>query len=178
MDVKQAATALRDKLASRGKPRLEPPDLIAIQLDSFEWFLKEGIREVLDSFSPIEDIHGKLKMYFLDYRLEDPKSSVEECKLRDLRYEAPLKVRVRFVNEEKEEEKESEIYLGDLPLMTPKGTFVVNGAERVVVSQIIRSPGVYFKRELDLSGVELFGAQVIPRNNSVIGIFLVCPTRA
>lgn len=170
MDVKQAAVQLRDKIASRGITRLAPPDLIALQVDSYKWFLETGIREVLESFSPIEDLNGNLQIHFLDHHLEDPKHSVEECKSRDLMYEAPLKVKVRFVNKVVDEEKESEIYLGDIPLMTPKGTFVVNGAERVVVSQLIRSSGCYFKQELDISGEEIYSGQIIPREGSWLDI--------
>jgi len=139
------------------------PNLVKLQLDSYEWFLKEGLRELFQSFSPIEDFTGKLSLEFLDYSIGEPKYPVQECRDRDVSYEAPLKVRVMLINKEsKGEIKESEVYLGELPLMTERGTFIINGAERVVVSQLARSPGVYFRDSIDISGSTLHAAQCIP----------------
>jgi len=140
----------------------EPPNLIEIQLDSYRWFLAEGLRELFDNFSPIEDFTGNLSLSFLDYYLGEPKHNIEECRDRDATYEAPLKVVVRLTNRSTGELKESEVFLCELPLMTDKGTFVVNGPERAVVSQLARSPGVYFKDAIDFSGRILYSAQVIP----------------
>jgi DNA-directed RNA polymerase subunit beta len=141
---------------------LDLPNLVEIQLDSYKWFLKEGLTELFHSFSPIYDFTGNLSLELLDYTLGDPKYSIEECRYRDMTtYEAPIKARVRLTAAGKEV-IESEVYLGDLPLMTEKGTFVINGAERVVVSQLARSPGAYFKDTLDYSGRVLYFATIIP----------------
>lgn len=146
------------------------PNLVEIQLNSYKWFLQEGLRELFHSFSPIYDFTGNLSLELLDYTLGDPKYSVEECRYRDMTtYEAPIKVRVRLTAAGKEV-IESEVYLGDLPLMTEKGTFVINGAERVVVSQLARSPGVYFKDTLDFSGRVLYYATIIPSPGAWIDI--------
>ena len=146
------------------------PNLVAIQLDSYKWFLKEGLRELFQSFSPIHDFTGNLSLELLDYTLGDPKYTVEECRYRDMTtFEAPIKARVRLTAAGKEV-IESEVYLGDLPLMTEKGTFVINGAERVVVSQLARSPGVYFKDTLDYSGRVLYFATIIPSPGAWIDI--------
>jgi DNA-directed RNA polymerase beta subunit len=146
------------------------PNLVEIQLDSYKWFLREGLRELFRSFSPIYDFTGNLSLELLDYTLGDPKYSVEECRYRDMTtYEAPIKARVRLTAGDKEV-IESEVYLGDLPLMTEKGTFVINGAERVVVSQLARSPGVYFKDTLDYSGRVLYFATIIPSPGAWIDI--------
>jgi DNA-directed RNA polymerase subunit beta len=121
---------------------LDMPNLIEVQKNSYRWFLEEGLREVFEDISPIQDYTGNLVLEFLDYCLEDkPKYSVEECKERDVTYSAPLKVRVRLINRETGEVKEQEVFMGDFPLMTDKGTFIINGAERVIVSQLVRSPG-------------------------------------
>lgn len=149
------------------------PDLVEIQLDSYKWFLKEGLRELFHSFSPIHDFTGNLSLELLDYTLGDPKYSVEECRERDMTYEAPIKVKVRLSATDREV-IESEVYLGDLPLMTEKGTFVINGAERVVVSQLARSPGVYFKDTLDFTGRVLYYATIIP----VVGAWIDMETDA
>jgi DNA-directed RNA polymerase subunit beta len=138
------------------------PNLIEIQLNSYFWFLREGLRELFDNFSPIEDFAGTLRLSFGEYTLGEPKYSIEECRDRDATYEAPLKVKVQLLNTTTGEVKESEVYLGDLPIMTDTGTFVINGAERAVVSQLARSPGVYFKDNIDYSGRILYSAQVIP----------------
>ena len=149
---------------------IELPNLVEIQLNSYKWFLQEGLRELFHSFSPIYDFTGNLSLELLDYTLGDPKYSVEECRYRDMTtYEAPIKVRVRLTAAGKEV-IESEVYLGDLPLMTEKGTFVINGAERVVVSQLARSPGVYFKDTLDFSGRVLYYATIIPSPGAWIDI--------
>ena len=130
----------------RQKEVLEMPNLIEVQKDSYNWFLDEGLREVFDDISPIEDYGGKLSLEFVDFTLceDDVKYSIEECKQRDATYAAPLKVKVRLYNKEKDEISEHEIFMGDLPLMTATGTFVINGAERVIVSQLVRSPGIYY----------------------------------
>jgi len=137
------------------------PNLVEIQLSSFEWFLREGLRELFESFSPIYDFTGNISLELLDYTLGEPKYSIEECRERDMTYESPIKAKVRLTEIGKEV-IESEVYLGDLPLMTEKGTFVINGAERVVVSQLARSPGVYFRDTIDFSGKVLYFATVIP----------------
>ena len=126
------------------------PNLISIQKDSYEEFLREGIKEVFKDVSPIVDSNGKFELSFIDYRMnEPPKYSIEECKERDATYAAPLKVTARLFNKETDEPIDSEIYMGDMPLMTESGTFVINGSERVVVSQLVRSTGVYFGFDLD-----------------------------
>jgi DNA-directed RNA polymerase subunit beta len=137
------------------------PNLVEVQLSSFEWFLREGLRELFESFSPIYDFTGNISLELLDYTLGEPKYSIEECRDRDMTYEAPIKAKVRLTEIGKEV-IESEVYLGDLPLMTERGTFVINGAERVVVSQLARSPGVYFRDTLDFSGKVLYFATIIP----------------
>jgi len=138
------------------------PNLIEIQLNSYHWFLREGLRELFDNFSPIEDFTGNLRLNFGEYTLGAPKYSIEECRDRDATYEVPLKVQVQLLNTTTGELKESEVYLGDLPIMTDTGTFIINGAERAVVSQLARSPGVYYKDNIDYSGRILYSAQVIP----------------
>jgi len=137
------------------------PNLIEIQMNSFKWFLEEGIRELFSNFSPIEDFTGNLSMELVDYHLEEPKYSQEECHQREMTYEAPIKVLVRLRSTGREV-LESEVYLGALPLMTERGTFIINGVERVVVSQLARSPGVYFDDAIDLSGRILYQVRVIP----------------
>jgi len=149
---------------------IDLPNLVEVQLNSYKWFLQEGLRELFRSFSPIYDFTGNLSLELLDYTLGDPKYSLEECRYRDMTtYEAPIKVRVRLTAAGKEV-IESEVYLGDLPLMAEKGTFVINGAERVVVSQLARSPGVYFKDTLDFSGRVLYYATIIPSPGAWIDI--------
>ena len=145
------------------------PNLIDIQTSSYDWFLKEGLREVFDDISPIRDYAGNLSLEFIDYSLNDPpKYEQEECKERDVTYAAPLKVRVRLVNRETGEVKEQEVFMGDFPLMTEKGTFIYNGAERVIVTQLVRSPGPYFDVETDKSGQKLFSSQIIPNRGAWI----------
>ena len=142
---------------------LEMPNLIEVQKDSYKWFLEEGLKEVFHDISPITDHSGQLVLEFFDYRLDyNPKYSVEECKERDAKYAAPLRVSVRLINTETGEIKEQEIFLGDFPLMTEQGTFIINGAERVIVSQLVRSPGIYYGFERDKTGKPLYNSTVIP----------------
>ncbi|MBE0069438.1 DNA-directed RNA polymerase subunit beta [Thermoanaerobacterium thermosaccharolyticum] len=146
---------------------LEMPNLIEVQKNSYKWFLEEGLREVFRDISPIESFTGNLSLEFLDYKLDDnPKYSVEECKDRDTTYAAPMKVKVRLTNRDTGEIKESEVFMGDFPLMTDKGTFIINGAERVIVSQLVRSPGVYYEQQFDKLGKKLFFATVIPNRGA------------
>ena len=152
---------------SRINEVLDLPDLIEVQKSSYEWFLKEGLREVFDDISPIQDYTGNLILEFVDYHLsDDPKYSEDEARERDASYSAPLKVKVRLINKETGEVKEQEVFMGDFPLMTEKGTFIINGAERVVVSQLVRSPGVYFSEEIDKGGKRLYSASVIPNRGA------------
>ena len=151
---------------SRQKEVLEMPNLIEVQKDSYQWFLDEGLKEVFDDISPIEDYSGKLSMSFTGFRLKDPKYSIEECIERDATYAKPLMVTVKLHNKEKEEIVEHEIYMGDLPYMTETGTFVVNGAERVIVSQLVRSPGIYYAIAKDKTGKELYSCTVIPNRGA------------
>ena len=146
---------------------LQMPDLIEVQKKSYKWFLEEGLREVFREISPIESFTGNLALEFVDYRLENnPKYSVEECKDRDTTYAVPMKVKVRLTNRETGEIKESEVFMGDFPLMTEKGTFIINGAERVIVSQLVRSPGVYYEQQFDKFGKKLISATVIPNRGA------------
>ncbi|MBW3623124.1 MAG: DNA-directed RNA polymerase subunit beta, partial [Armatimonadetes bacterium] len=138
------------------------PNLIEIQQNSYKWFLEDGLRDLFDNFSPIEDFTGNQALSLLDYSLEEPKYSQEECRQRDMTFEAPIKALVQLANRQTGEVKEQEVYLGALPLMTERGTFIINGAERVVVSQLARSPGVYFSEDIDLSGRMLYVVRVIP----------------
>ena len=145
----------------------EMPNLLQIQTDSYDWFVKEGLREVFEDISPIKDYADNLILEFIDYSLTDPpKYEQEECKERDVTYAAPMKVKVRLVNKETGEVKEQEVFMGDLPLMTEKGTFIYNGAERVVVTQLVRSPGPYYDKEIDKSGKDLFSTTVIPNRGA------------
>ena len=155
-------SVIRVKGRARKQQSEQIPNLIEIQLNSYHWFLREGLRELFDNFSPIEDFTGNLRLSFGEYTLGEPKYTIEECRDRDATYEVPLKVQVQLLNTTTGELKESEVYLGDLPIMTDTGTFVINGAERAVVSQLARSPGVYFKDNIDYSGRILYSAQVIP----------------
>ncbi len=151
---------------SRIKEPIELPNLIQIQLSSYEWFLAHGLREALQEVFPISDFTENLSLNFIDYSMGSPKYSVAECKERDVSYQAPLKLKVRLTDKENGEIKESEVYMGDLPLMTENGTFIINGAERVVVSQLVKSPGVYFNERFDVAGKKLFGATVIPNRGA------------
>ncbi len=152
---------------SRIEEILEVPNLIEIQQESYRWFLEEGLGEVFNDISPIEDYTGNLILEFVDYKLEEsPKYGVEESKERDMTYSAPIKVKVRLINKETGEVKEQEVFMGDFPIMTETGTFIINGAERVIVSQLVRSPGVYYNSEYDKSGNKLFSATVIPNRGA------------
>ena len=143
--------------------KLEMPNLIEVQKESYEWFLSQGMKEVLEDVSPLVDYTGKLFIEFVDYSIDKtPKYSVEECKERDVNYAAHLRVTVRLSNKETGDVQESEVFMGDFPLMTEQGTFIINGAERVVVSQIVRSPGIYYESTDDKSGKKLFASTVIP----------------
>ncbi|WP_193351988.1 DNA-directed RNA polymerase subunit beta [Solibacillus isronensis] len=145
---------------------LELPNLIEIQTASYEWFLEEGLREMFHDISPIEDFTGNLSLEFVDYTLGEPKYDVDECKERDVTYAAPLRVKVRLHNKETNEVKEQDVFMGDFPLMTETGTFIINGAERVIVSQLVRSPSVYFHEKTDKNGKKGFGATVIPNRGA------------
>ncbi|MGN6715202.1 DNA-directed RNA polymerase subunit beta [Anaerocolumna jejuensis] len=153
---------------SRQKEVLEMPNLIEVQKDSYQWFLDEGLKEVFDDISPIEDYSGHLSLEFVDFALceDDVKYSIEECKERDATFAAPLKVKVRLHNKENDEINEHDIFMGDLPLMTETGTFVINGAERVIVSQLVRSPGIYYSIGHDKIGKKLFSSTVIPNRGA------------
>ena len=147
---------------------LEMPNLIEVQKNSYRRFLDFDLREVLADVSPIEDYNGNLKLEFIDYTLDEPKNTVARCRERDMTYAAPLKVFVRLTNHETGEIKESDVFMGDFPLMTENGTFIINGAERVVVSQLVRSPGVYYTMARDKSGKELYSSQIIPNRGAWI----------
>ncbi len=146
------------------------PDLISIQTESYKWFRNEGLKELFDSFSPIEDYTGNIALEFLDYTIGEPSRSMTECRERDATYEAPLYVKVRLINKEIPEIKESEVYLGELPIMTDRGKFIINGAKRVVISQLARSPGVYFSDTIDTAGRVRFSAKVIPSDGAWLEI--------
>jgi DNA-directed RNA polymerase subunit beta len=157
----------RERLSfSKIEEVLDIPNLIEIQQESYRWFLNEGLKEMFRDISPIQDFTGNLVLEFVDYSLGDPKYSEDECKERDVTYAAPLRVRVRLINRETGEVKEQEVFMGDFPLMTGKGTFIINGAERVIVSQLVRSPGVYFSEQIDASGKRLFFATLIPNRGA------------
>ncbi|HAZ39992.1 MAG TPA: DNA-directed RNA polymerase subunit beta, partial [Exiguobacterium sp.] len=145
---------------------LELPNLIEIQTNSYEWFLREGLREMFHDISPISDFTGNLVLEFIDYSLGEPKYSIDESKERDVTYSAPLRVKVRLQNKETGELKEQEVFMGDFPLMTESGTFIINGAERVIVSQLVRSPSVYYNNKLDKNGKRGFSATVIPNRGA------------
>ncbi|MDP4152674.1 MAG: DNA-directed RNA polymerase subunit beta [Bacillota bacterium] len=165
---KQLGTNIRRSF-SRIEEALEMPNLIEVQKKSYKWFVEEGIKEVFRDLSSITDYSQNLVLEFIDYKLESKsKYSVTECKERDATYAAPLKVRVRLINKETGEVKDQEIFMGDFPLMTESGTFVINGAERVVVSQLVRSPGIYFDKKIDKSAIELYSATIIPNRGAWI----------
>jgi DNA-directed RNA polymerase subunit beta len=145
---------------------MEMPNLIEIQQNSYQWFLDEGLKEMFQDISPIQDFTGNLILEFVDYTLGEPKYDVDECKERDVTYAAPLRLKVRLINKETGEVKEQEVFMGDFPLMTTKGTFIINGAERVIVSQLVRSPGVYYSETIDTSGKRLYNATIIPNRGA------------
>ncbi|MCI8554054.1 MAG: DNA-directed RNA polymerase subunit beta, partial [Clostridiales bacterium] len=146
---------------------LDMPNLIEVQKNSYQWFLDHGLHEVFQDVASISDYTGNLVLEFVDYRLDEtPKYTVEQCKERDVTYAAPLRVRARLLNKETGEIKESEVFMGDFPLMTESGTFIINGAERVIVSQLVRSPGVYYGMSYDTTGKKLFTTTVIPNRGA------------
>ena len=145
---------------------LDMPNLIELQKNSYQWFLREGLQEIFHDVSPIQDFTGNLVLSFENFTLGEPKYDVEECKERDVTYSAPLRVNVRLINRETGEIKEQEVFMGDFPLMTETGTFIINGAERVIVSQLVRSPGVYYGETIDTSGKKLYNATVIPNRGA------------
>ena len=167
MHVVKAGKGLRMSF-SEAKEVLEMPNLIEIQKNSYNWFLTDGLKEAFDDISPITDYAGHLSLEFMDFALrrDEVKYTIEECKERDATYAAPLKVKVRLINNDKDEISEHDIFMGDLPLMTDTGSFVINGAERVIVSQLVRSPGIYYDINHDKVGKELFSCTVIPNRGA------------
>ena len=158
---------LRKRMSfSRIEEILDMPDLIEVQKNSYKRFLEVDLKEVLDDVSPIVDYTENLSLEFVDYSLDEPKNSLERCKERDMTYAAPLKVFVRLKNRETGEIKESDVFMGDFPLMTEHGTFIINGAERVIVSQLVRSPCVYYEDQIDKTGKHLFATTVIPNRGA------------
>ena len=152
---------------AREKEVLEMPNLLDVQKDSYNWFIEEGLREVFEDINPIVDFSGNLSLEFVDFNLKSaPKYSIQEAKERDATYSAPLKVKVRLTNGETGEVQEHEVFMGDFPLMTETGTFVINGAERVIVSQLVRSPGIYYARTIDKTGKNLYSSTVIPNRGA------------
>ena len=150
------------------------PDLVEVQRASFKWFLEKGLIEELQNFSPISDYTGKLELHFIgdEYRLKRPRHDVEEAKRRDATFASQMYVTCRLINKETGEIKEQEVFIGELPLMTERGTFIINGAERVIVNQIVRSPGVYFKDELDKNGRRTYNASIVsPSTIFILFIF-------
>ena len=177
--VNEVQTGRRNRMSfSRIEEVLEMPDLIAVQKNSYRRFLETGLREVLDDISPINDYSDTLSLELIDYSLEDkPKYSVDECKERDVTYSAPMKVKVRLINRETGEVKEQEVFMGDFPLMTDTGTFIINGAERVIVSQLVRSPGVIFGSGIDKNGSPTHAATLIPNRghgSSLRATIIIC----
>ena len=151
---------------SRIKEVLDLPNLIEIQTDSYNWFLDEGLREMFEDIMPIDDFAGTLSLEFVDYQLLEPKYTVDEAREHDANYSAPLHVTLRLTNHETGEIKSQDVFFGDFPLMTKQGTFIINGAERVIVSQLVRSPGVYYSSELDKNGRNIYGTTVIPNRGA------------
>jgi DNA-directed RNA polymerase subunit beta len=161
-------TTTRSTLSGIGAlPLDELPDLAEIQKNSFQWFLREGLKEELLSFSPIKDYTGRLELYFLpEYNFEKPKYTVEDARLHESTYSKQLRIMMRLVNRDTGEIKEQEAYIGEIPMMTERGTFIINGAERVIVSQIVRSPGIYYKKDVALNGKRIFNATLIPNRGA------------
>lgn len=145
---------------------LELPDLIEIQTDSYQWFLDEGITSMFKGLSPIEDHAGKLALEFLDYKFGEPKYDVSEARAQDTNYSAPMYAKLRLINKETGELRDDDVFFGDFPLMTSAGTFIINGSERVIVSQLVRSPGVYYHDKVDKNGRRSFGSTVIPNRGA------------
>ena len=153
---------------ARIKEVMDMPHLLDIQRNSYEWFLKEGLQEIFQDISPIQDFTGNLVLSFEDFSLGEPKYALDECKERDVTLAAPLRVNVRLINRETGEIKEQEVFMGDFPLMTDTGTFIINGAERVIVSQLVRSPGAYYGETIDATGKKLYNATIIPNRGAWI----------
>ncbi|MBR0060259.1 MAG: hypothetical protein IJP68_02155, partial [Selenomonadaceae bacterium] len=153
---------------ARIKEVMEMPHLLDIQRNSYEWFKKEGLQEIFKDISPISDFTGNLELFFESFSFGESKYSLDECKQRDGTYAAPVRVRVKLLNKSKGDVKEQEVFMGDFPIMTATGTFIINGAERVIVSQLVRSPGAYYNKEIDLSGRYVYTAQVIPNRGAWI----------
>lgn len=151
---------------ARIKEVLDLPNLIEIQSNSYNWFLDEGLREMFEDIMPIDDFQGNLSLEFVDYQLLEPKYTVDEAREHDANYSAPLHVTLRLTNHETGEIKSQDVFFGDFPLMTEQGTFIINGAERVIVSQLVRSPGVYFNEEKDKNGRTIFGTTLIPNRGA------------
>jgi DNA-directed RNA polymerase subunit beta len=160
--LKQSGDYRKRRNFSMIKNALELDDLLQIQKESYQWFITDGVKEVLGDFSPVESFSGSFSLHFGDYLFDTPRYSIKECKDRQITYAAPLKVQTRLFNNETGEVKEQEIFLGDMPLMTDSGSFIINGAERVVVSQLVRSPSVYFSKEIDKNGKPVFASKIIP----------------
>ena len=160
--LKQGGDYRKRRNFSMIKNALELDDLLQIQKESYQWFITDGVKEVLEDFSPVESFSGSFSLHFGDYLFDTPRYSIKECKDRQITYAAPLKVQTRLFNNETGEVKEQEIFLGDMPLMTDSGSFIINGAERVVVSQLVRSPSVYFSKEIDKNGKPVFASKIIP----------------
>ena len=153
---------------ARIKEVMEMPHLLDIQRASYKWFLDEGLQEIFRDISPIQDFSGNLVLSFESFSMGEPKYDLDECKERDVTWAAPLRVNVRLINRETGEIKEQEVFMGDFPLMTDTGTFIINGAERVIVSQLVRSPGAYYGEEIDPTGKKLYNATVIPNRGAWI----------
>jgi len=168
VNVKPVKQGSRERMSfSKINEVMEMPNLIEVQKDSYQWFLDKGLREVFRDIDEITDYSGNLSLVFVDYRMDDkPKYTVKECKERDATFAAPLRVTARLINKETGEVKENEVYMGDFPQMTESGTFVINGAERVIISQLVRSPGVYFDMSRDKTGKKLFATTVIPNRGA------------
>ena len=160
--IKQSGDYRKRRNYSMIKNSLELDNLLQIQKDSYQWFVTDGIKEVFEDLFPIESFSGSLSLEFGEYEFDTPRYSIKECKDRQITYSAPLKVQTRLFNNETGEVKEQEIFLGDMPLMTESGTFIINGAERVIVSQLVRSPSVYYSKEIDKNGKPVFSTKVIP----------------
>ena len=150
------------------KEVMDMPHLLDIQRNSYKWFLKDGLQEIFHDISPIQDFTGNLVLSFESFKLGEPKYDIDECKERDVTLAAPLRVNVRLINRETGEIKEQEVFMGDFPLMTETGTFIINGAERVIVSQLVRSPGAYYGETIDPTGKKLYNATVIPNRGAWI----------
>ena len=168
LNVKEVKLGKTSRMSfAKIEEQLEAPDLIEVQKNSYNWFITDGLKEVFEELEPVTDYSGNLILEFIDFTLEKkPKYTIEECKERDLTYSAPLRVKVRFINKETNEIKEQGIFICDMPLMTDSGTFIINGAERVIVSQLVRSSGIYYAFTHDKTGKKLFTCTVIPNRGA------------